>query len=322
MARRGALSTPGQLVALAKAQGGLVLRSQAVESGVDYQSIRLRLKRGYWAEHMKCIAIDPRSPAGALRDAWAMALQVGEDSCVVSGVTALELSGVDLSKGLRGPKIALATDEGCHRVAGVLLRRKHPASRRACRHRSGIKYQDPTEAIIDILQEVSGGQSRDWCDFALQRRILSPADLMSAVECRCFSGRDGLGRLERAAKFASSGTQSVAERLMRELLNRAHIDGFVSDWPVRLERDAPPMARIDLAHPQLKIAVEVDGRAFHSGGRKFEQDRNRQNRLMNLGWHVLRVTWEMLTRDPRGVCRSVVEAIALRSSTEARVFDQ
>jgi len=71
------------------------------------------------------------------------------------------------------------------------------------------------------------------------------------------------------------------------------------------------LAEIDFADPRLMIAIEVDGRAFHSDRRSFERDRERQNLLTLRGWVVLRFTWERLVNDPDGVIAEVEAVRAL-----------
>ncbi len=68
------------------------------------------------------------------------------------------------------------------------------------------------------------------------------------------------------------------------------------------------IAEIDFAHLELQIAIEVDGRAFHSDRRSFERDRKRQNLLVLRGWVILRFTWERLINDPEGVIAEVISA--------------
>jgi hypothetical protein len=50
------------------------------------------------------------------------------------------------------------------------------------------------------------------------------------------------------------------------------------------------IARVDLAFPELKIAIEYDGRAVHEREDVFARDRQRQNELVRAGWIVLRFT--------------------------------
>ena len=48
--------------------------------------------------------------------------------------------------------------------------------------------------------------------------------------------------------------------------------------------------RLDIAIPDQKIAIEVDGYAFHCGREAFDNDKKRQNDLVSNGWRVLRFT--------------------------------
>jgi very-short-patch-repair endonuclease len=47
---------------------------------------------------------------------------------------------------------------------------------------------------------------------------------------------------------------------------------------------------VDLAYPEVLIAIEVDGFDFHRGRTSFDSDRKRQNDLVRAGWIVLRFT--------------------------------
>ena len=58
------------------------------------------------------------------------------------------------------------------------------------------------------------------------------------------------------------------------------------------------IARIDCAYPDRKLAIEVDGFEHHSSPEAFQRDRTRQNRLVALGWTVLRFTWHDVVHRP------------------------
>ena len=96
---------------------------------------------------------------------------------------------------------------------------------------------------------------------------------------------------------------------MGRLLSRTS-GNWVPNYVVRDEHGRV-LAEIDFADPQLKVAIEVDGRAFHSDRRSFERDRERQNLLVIRGWVVLRITWERIVSDQEGV---VAEVSAARDS--------
>jgi very-short-patch-repair endonuclease len=61
--------------------------------------------------------------------------------------------------------------------------------------------------------------------------------------------------------------------------------------------------------PAEKVAIEVDGWAFHSDGEAFQIDRMRQNAISLLGWQVLRFMWLDLTEYPERVLAIIRSAI-------------
>ena len=70
------------------------------------------------------------------------------------------------------------------------------------------------------------------------------------------------------------------------------------------------MRYLDLAWPELMIAIELDGRVPHSARRVFDDDRARQNALVADGWTVFRLTWTALERDRGAAFAPVLATIA------------
>lgn len=85
------------------------------------------------------------------------------------------------------------------------------------------------------------------------------------------------------------------------------------NFPLR-DASGQVVAEIDFAHVGLRIAIEVDGRAFHSDRRAFEHDRWRQNALTVGGWLVLRFTWEQINTRPDEVIAVILTAVAQRAA--------
>lgn len=61
--------------------------------------------------------------------------------------------------------------------------------------------------------------------------------------------------------------------------------------------------KLDLAYPEIRLAIEVDGFAVHSTRSAFDHDRIRENLLVTAGWTVLRFTSGMT--DPQIVRMAV-----------------
>jgi very-short-patch-repair endonuclease len=83
-----------------------------------------------------------------------------------------------------------------------------------------------------------------------------------------------------------------------------HIERAAIPQPEREFRFAAPRRfRFDFAWPDRKIALEVDGGRWMPGGGRHASDGDYEklNIAASLGWRVLRVSSEMVRKDPLGV---------------------
>lgn len=120
------------------------------------------------------------------------------------------------------------------------------------------------------------------------------------------AGRRGSPRARAMVEAMSSGARSEAERLTLTLLRRSGLTG----WSV----NTPACGYIlDFAFEASKIAIEIDGFAFHSDAVAFQRDRTRQNDLVANGWTVLRFTWQDVTARPSWVLAQVRAALRRKS---------
>jgi very-short-patch-repair endonuclease len=104
---------------------------------------------------------------------------------------------------------------------------------------------------------------------------------------------------------------SKAERLLHHLLRAAGVTGWKANRPVVLDDST---FYVDVMFRKLKLAIEIDGRLYHTGAEVFERDRWRQNLLILNGWCVLRFTWTMIEEQPEKVVAMVREAIRMLSN--------
>jgi very-short-patch-repair endonuclease len=140
----------------------------------------------------------------------------------------------------------------------------------------------------------------------LQQKWVTEFDLSEAVRKeRC---RNGNVQIRTLLSEIEPGAQAESERLLHRILRRAGIRGWVAQFEIRLPGG---LAYVDVAFPNHKIVIEVDGRRTHDADSdQFESDRTRQNQLIALGWRVLRFTWARLTQDPAGVLAEIVQLLA------------
>ncbi|WP_326549031.1 DUF559 domain-containing protein [Mycolicibacterium sp. ND9-15] len=141
-------------------------------------------------------------------------------------------------------------------------------------------------------------------DSALQRDV--QLDDLWRAQVRN-KGRYGSSAARILLQAAADGARSVAERLLIKLLREAGITGWKANYRVG-------GYKVDVGFPDLEIALETDGFAFHSDAEAFQIDRKRQNAIALLGWQVLRFTWLDLTAYPARVIATVREAIRCATS--------
>ncbi len=115
------------------------------------------------------------------------------------------------------------------------------------------------------------------------RRALS--EMMAAKNERGVCGvHRGGGRITKRGGNGTGPTRH--EAALAELLGEGWICGHV----VRLGRsDHPRHYKLDVANPERRIAIELDGSSHAQAGRA-EQDRRKDETLRVLGWEVIRVS--------------------------------
>ncbi|MFS8478845.1 MAG: type IV toxin-antitoxin system AbiEi family antitoxin [Micromonosporaceae bacterium] len=122
-------------------------------------------------------------------------------------------------------------------------------------------------------------------------------------------GRKGSRRAERAIGLMDSRAESPQESRLRVKLLMAGLPVPVAQFEVRHEGRF--IARVDLAWPERRVAVEYDG-AWHASAEQLERDRRRLNRLQNAGWLVLHVTAGRMRDDFPAVVAEIAAALAAR----------
>jgi very-short-patch-repair endonuclease len=198
-------------------------------------------------------------------------------------------------------------------VEVTVPRNSHGRSRpRARVRRRDLKTTDTVERrgllvtsldLTALEAAVRRGGGPTIMDTALQRHTELPSLWSAHLRNK---GRHGSPRARMLLQGARDGARSQAERLFIKMLNQHNITGWVANHPVG-------EYVVDVAFLGTKVAVEIDGWAFHTDPEKFEKDRKRQNALILMGWQVLRFTWRDLVERPEAVVRELKSTISARS---------
>jgi very-short-patch-repair endonuclease len=202
----------------------------------------------------------------------------------------------------------VAVDPDLRRTApGLVLHRIARPGRSATI--DGLPVTTRKTTVRDLLRTESRSVARSLLDRAVQQRRLEPDDLRRAVLDQ--PGRAGNTQLRSLIGDIEPGADAESERRLHRRLRAAKIGGWQAQYRVRLTSG---VVYLDLAFPEHRVAIEVDGRRYHDArSEAFESDRRKQNELQLRGWLVLRFTWAALRDDPDGVVAMIVATLAERS---------
>jgi len=127
----------------------------------------------------------------------------------------------------------------------------------------------------------------------------------------------GNAERERHSLDSRGEPWSAAERLAHRILRAAGITGWTANHQVTAKFGLMVSRYyLDIAFPQIWLAIEIDGNAWHGNDEQLRHDRYRQNDLTGAGWTVLQVDWWTLTKDTTYFIALVRDAI---SAAEARL---
>lgn len=226
---------------------------------------------------------------------------------VLSGRSAAVLWGVDLA----GP------DDDVECTVPVTCRAGTAGGVRVTRRtvpdgdvvtRGGVRVTTQLRTALDLARIQPLEEAVIAVDQFLRIRRIPVADLRLAA-----AGLTGPGcrSVRRAAAESDGLAQSPQETRLRLRLHASHLPSPVAQYEVRDARGF--VARVDLAWPEARVAVEYDG-WWHGERQNVPTDRRRLNRLTAAGWTVIFATADDVTDPVRLVAQigAALAAAALR----------
>ncbi|MBY0287205.1 MAG: DUF559 domain-containing protein [Mycobacteriaceae bacterium] len=281
-------------------QDGIVTLAQARSAGLSLQSVQRRIQAGEWRRCGRGVYfVDDREFGDGARIRAAV-WSYGERA-TASGLAAAWLHKLTRFAPETVDVTMPRTGHGrCH--DGTRLRRRNldPSDISVIR---GIRV---TARLITILEAaVIRPSGAELMDRALQRDVGLRALWQAHIRNK---GRHGSPAARRLLQAADDGARSAAERLLVKLLRESGISGWRTNYAVA-------GYKVDVGFPGAKVAVEMDGWAFHSDAKAFQIDRTRQNAIALAGWQVLRFTWLDLTEHPQRVISTIRRSISVREQS-------
>jgi very-short-patch-repair endonuclease len=251
---------------------------------------------------------------GVYRPAWVplthklkcqAACLVLPEQAVVSGLSAASVLGLRLASPSDDVMVALPIGVSAPQRRGIRLRR-------VCEQHIGDQVLDGVRlahgrrlafdaAVVRRLPDATAALD------ALVRHGLVDLDELRSWLPQCHD--NNVRKVRRAVELVDSRAESWPESVTRVHLVKASID-VVPQY--RVVSGSRVIARVDLALPHLKIAIEYDGR-WHEQDVQRALDNDRLAALRAAGWTVIIVTAE-LRRDPSRLVSAVAAAVAERQA--------
>ncbi len=281
-------------------QAGVVSLAQAAAHGYSGDRVRRRVREGRWRRlHPGVVLVGGHrlTDEARVRAAWLWAggCESSGRGATISGPSAAYWHGM-LARAPTVVDVAAPSRARARSRPGVrICMRVLPAEDIAVVR--GLRVTGRGLAALETAIVRPDGSA--LLDRALQRHV--PFADVYVAYCRSI-GRRGSEDMSHLLIAAADRADSAAERIAVGLLRAAGVTGWVLGHPFG------PYA-IDVAFPGARVAVEIDGWAWHVDQDRFVGDRRKQNALVRAGWTVLRFTWHDLTGAPRSVVAQIVAAV-------------
>lgn len=279
---------PPQLV------GQVFLGSAAVARGLLTPK---QLRSSAWQRPLRGVYADADIPAGPMLQVRAARLLMPAGTAF-SGPTAAWLHGAGAAMDVGDP-VEISTPARWGPVAGLVIREVGLPPQDVVVHRR-VRCTSPVRTGLDVARSGPAEETVPVLDQLLAATGLPVTRLLAAAVPGC--GPEALA----AICWADGRAESPPESLVRVQLRRRGLVA-VPQYVVRDSRGGF-VARVDLAFPQQRVAVEYDG-AWHAGAGQFARDRRRLNALLAAGWRVVHLTAADLHR-PDAVAIQVAAALA------------
>lgn len=283
---------------IARLQHGVVTRRQLLEAGIAGGVIDRRLTSGRLKPLFRGVyLVGPLTPPIAREMAACLACG---PTAVASHDTAAALWG--MIEGSPTREVHVSVQKGNPRRRGIVTHRPKTLRSDETTTRKHVPITTPARTILDLARSAHSRVVRRAISNAVTSRLMTPAAASGLASL--IAGRPGGPLLrEVLGEHGPLFTRSEAEVRFLDLIEQAGL-------PVPQVNSRVAGYEVDFHWPEAGLVVEVDGFAYHSSPRDFEQDRIRDGDLTGAGLRVIRVTWRQLTTAPLAVAARLGACLA------------
>ena len=308
------MSRSRELDELARPRAGIVTRRELLRLGWSASAIDRARGQGLLLDLARGVYRTAGAPFDRRAACFAAVAIAGHQSALAR-YSAAEVHG--MTEPRPGP-VEVLLPHGCRvprgndRLVRVTRTRLLPDAERCVR--KGLPVTTVARTLLDLAARTSAGRLTELTAAGLRIRGCNLADLEAVLAAHpAARGRDRL----RAA-IAVLGEDGGAARSDAEIRALDVVVAAGLPRPVVAHRifgdDGTFIAEVDLAYPQQRIAIEIDGYRWHSSPARKRADEERQNRLVVAGWTVLRFSATDVRRRPGHVVEVIRRALGAVST--------
>jgi very-short-patch-repair endonuclease len=295
---------------LAARQHGLFTRAQARALGARDDDIDRRIGSGRWELVLPAVLRVAGVPSGEAQRHAAAALWCAPDG-VLSQHTAASRYALDaIGKDAR-LHVLVPSARALSRQSGLVVHRTAVLDEVDRYVVDGIPVTSPARTIIDLAGSLHAEALEAAFESARRAGLLTATQLAQRFEVLGGKGRAGSRKI-RALLEQVAGDVPAGSRLevrVARALRRSGLPAAVRQHPVTTAEGS--RHRLDFAWPERLVGLECDGFAWHGDRLQWKRDRRRIAAIESLGWRLVFVTWDDVTRRVDEMLHRV--ELALRS---------
>lgn len=304
-----------QALALASRQSGYLTRRQAIALGMSDAMLQARVAAGGWRRvkpGLFMVLGTVTTPRGILTAASAAL------GAVVSHESAAEIHGFpNLPTGRLVVTVPVRTT---NRFPDVVVHQSTDLTAGFVTSIDDLPVTTAGRTIIDLAPTLGRKRLGRMVDWAAMRGLVDLEVLRADFEGLARHGKPGVSRLrpvleDRLPDYVP--TESELEAAAVEAIASWALPAPLRQYP--LPWRSSRRGRVDLAYPDHRVLIEVDGRVWHSLLDAFDEDRMRDNLAQIAGWRVIRITFRMLRDRQWEVRQTVAAALGAESEGAALV---
>lgn len=148
-----------------------------------------------------------------------------------------------------------------------------------------VPLPTPVHTAWEVARTIPLDEAVAWIDALARRCTLSSEELCRHAERH--RGESGSRRAAKALALCDPRAESPPESRLRVALVDRGLPKPIPQWAIIIAGRF--VARVDLAWPRWRFAVEYDG-AWHAAPAQLARDRRRLRALNAAGWYVYHVT--------------------------------